>query len=336
MGFVSKTSQSNQSFSNTKRFGRGPNPNLKCTHCNKIGHTVDKCFELVGYPPNLRNRGVNQNSKSNSSTNSGNKSNSGNSSSLPFTPEQIAKLIGLANQTDNKTTDPSSSGVGGPCEVCHRAKQSRVPFPLSDHKSTSVGELIHLDLWGPYKYCQQPDLNHPDSVGVGVSSNDVQNDEISHSEGVTNSDGSGGITLARPSRTSNRTSTLPQKFNDYIIEGKVKYGIEKVGLISVSLQIPCILRRGSGGDGWLNQVRTTTKNGTKNHLILTEPGNLDRKMSVGRDLNHCERHGWVCWWGGIRHSEIDKEEQEMYRVIGKKKDQDQLGGAYCCSDAICE
>ncbi|KAD3068250.1 hypothetical protein E3N88_36130 [Mikania micrantha] len=112
MGFVSKTSQSNQSFSNTKRFGRGPNPNLKCTHCNKIGHTVDKCFELVGYPPNLRNRGVNQNFKSNSSTNSGNKSNSGNSSSLPFTPEQIAKLIGLANQTDNKTTDPSSSGVG--------------------------------------------------------------------------------------------------------------------------------------------------------------------------------------------------------------------------------
>ncbi|GJR50685.1 hypothetical protein Tco_1401206 [Tanacetum coccineum] len=35
-----------------------------------------------------------------------------------------------------------------PCDVCHRAKQTREPFPLSDHKSTVVG---HLDGWGPYK-----------------------------------------------------------------------------------------------------------------------------------------------------------------------------------------
>nr|GEY07973.1 ribonuclease H-like domain-containing protein [Tanacetum cinerariifolium] len=37
------------------------------------------------------------------------------------------------------------------CEVYHKAKQTREPFPLSDHKSCNVGELIHLDLWGPYK-----------------------------------------------------------------------------------------------------------------------------------------------------------------------------------------
>ncbi|GJZ27756.1 ribonuclease H-like domain-containing protein [Tanacetum coccineum] len=30
------------------------------------------------------------------------------------------------------------------------AKQTREPFPLSDHKSLSVGDLVHLDLWGPY------------------------------------------------------------------------------------------------------------------------------------------------------------------------------------------
>ncbi|MFS8020746.1 putative RNA-directed DNA polymerase [Helianthus anomalus] len=39
----------------------------------------------------------------------------------------------------------------GPCEVCHRSKQVGVPFPLSDHKSKELGDLIHLDLWGPYK-----------------------------------------------------------------------------------------------------------------------------------------------------------------------------------------
>jgi len=37
------------------------------------------------------------------------------------------------------------------CEVCHRAKQHRDPFPLSDHKTFQLGELVHLDVWGPYR-----------------------------------------------------------------------------------------------------------------------------------------------------------------------------------------
>ncbi|KAK1441129.1 hypothetical protein QVD17_06967 [Tagetes erecta] len=32
------------------------------------------------------------------------------------------------------------------CEVCHRAKQHRVPFPLSNHKSKGIGDLVHLDV----------------------------------------------------------------------------------------------------------------------------------------------------------------------------------------------
>lgn len=38
-----------------------------------------------------------------------------------------------------------------PCDVCHRAKQTREPFPLSDHKTESIGDLIHCDVWGPYR-----------------------------------------------------------------------------------------------------------------------------------------------------------------------------------------
>ncbi|GJY04655.1 putative RNA-directed DNA polymerase, partial [Tanacetum coccineum] len=37
------------------------------------------------------------------------------------------------------------------CEICQRAKQTRKPFPLSDHKTKLLGEIVHLDLWGPYK-----------------------------------------------------------------------------------------------------------------------------------------------------------------------------------------
>jgi hypothetical protein len=37
------------------------------------------------------------------------------------------------------------------CDVCQRAKQTRDSFPLSDNKASSSFELIHCDLWGPYK-----------------------------------------------------------------------------------------------------------------------------------------------------------------------------------------
>jgi hypothetical protein len=37
------------------------------------------------------------------------------------------------------------------CDVCQREKQSRDNFPLSNNKATSIFELIHCDLWGPYQ-----------------------------------------------------------------------------------------------------------------------------------------------------------------------------------------
>ncbi|GJW21165.1 ribonuclease H-like domain-containing protein [Tanacetum coccineum] len=38
-----------------------------------------------------------------------------------------------------------------PCDNYYKAKQTREPFPFSDHRTTTIGELIHLDLCGPYK-----------------------------------------------------------------------------------------------------------------------------------------------------------------------------------------
>lgn len=38
-----------------------------------------------------------------------------------------------------------------PCKVCHKAKQPRDPFPLSDHKTSNLGDLIHLDVWALIK-----------------------------------------------------------------------------------------------------------------------------------------------------------------------------------------
>ncbi|KAJ0470754.1 putative RNA-directed DNA polymerase [Helianthus annuus] len=338
VSFVSKPSQS---FDPRKKNNRGSNTGFKCTHCNMLGHTVDRCFEIIGYPPGFRKRTNNNNQSNRVNMANSNKTNSGNgisssvgtssggSSGLPFTTEQIAKLLSLVGEKNG--SEPQNQNVGGeffnvscfascsstvsyningwivdsgasqhmvktdrelinvidvsefnitvghpngtsvkvlkigdlkltneivlkdvfyvpgysvnllsvyrlskdnsvnvlfndtscflqdssskrilmsgnqdsglyfvgnsgnlshncfnsvvksatwhsrlghpsdqvlavlkqtlniqtsehgPCDICHRAKQVRVPFPLSEHKSKSVGDLIHLDVWGPYK-----------------------------------------------------------------------------------------------------------------------------------------------------------------------------------------
>ncbi|GJU59150.1 ribonuclease H-like domain-containing protein [Tanacetum coccineum] len=235
-------------------------PNLVCTHCNMNGHTADRCFELVGYPPNFKknsNNGFNRNTAS-SNVVSGNKD---HSTSNSFTDDQFKKLMALISDKSGTSSIPANVAVevsnlnmtvghpngtkavvthvgslrltdqivihdvlvvpgyedsvlrtqvgtgsesnglyflntgkryvnnninvcclskciwhnrlGHPsdhvldilktkldfqkdkndnvCDVCHKAKQTRDPFPLSEHKTKSLGEIVHLDVWGPYK-----------------------------------------------------------------------------------------------------------------------------------------------------------------------------------------
>ena len=37
------------------------------------------------------------------------------------------------------------------CSICSKARQQRLPFPHSQIHSTHIFELIHIDLWGPYR-----------------------------------------------------------------------------------------------------------------------------------------------------------------------------------------
>ncbi|GJZ71604.1 ribonuclease H-like domain-containing protein [Tanacetum coccineum] len=46
------------------------------------------------------------------------------------------------------------------CDTCNKAKQTREPFPLSNHKTTKIGELVHLDVWGPYKITSRDDFRY--------------------------------------------------------------------------------------------------------------------------------------------------------------------------------
>ncbi|XP_071708748.1 uncharacterized protein [Rutidosis leptorrhynchoides] len=197
--------------------------------------------------------------------------------------------------------------INNPCDVCHRAKQKREPFPLSDHKTTKLGELIHLDLLPtavlagkpPFEciFFFKPSLSHIRvfgclCYGTVLNSNDKfsnraekyvligyssvkngnklfnldqktnpksPNDEgrdTDNSDGTDNSHVNENNQSATPDesndipegtnknlqnslntqnvgetstvRRSERAVVLPKRFSDFVIESKIKYGVEKV------------------------------------------------------------------------------------------------------------
>ncbi|GJV43292.1 ribonuclease H-like domain-containing protein, partial [Tanacetum coccineum] len=58
--------------------------------------------------------------------------------------EPVLNVLKYSLQFDNKDQTVC-------CEICQRAKQTGETFLLSDHTSKFLGDLMHLDLWGPYK-----------------------------------------------------------------------------------------------------------------------------------------------------------------------------------------
>ncbi|GJY66692.1 hypothetical protein Tco_0468930 [Tanacetum coccineum] len=101
--FVSNVPNRNN-FQRIQNFNNGPKPNnvnnnrqnrgygLVCEHCGFKGHTIDKCFKLIGYPADFGKKKYGQNFKN---KNVSNNNVVGYSSSSGFTDEQMATLISL-------------------------------------------------------------------------------------------------------------------------------------------------------------------------------------------------------------------------------------------------
>ncbi|XP_076948411.1 uncharacterized protein LOC143620654 [Bidens hawaiensis] len=441
IGFASK---SNQAFEYKRNSVRTPNQGVKCTHCNKMGHSVEKCFEIVGHLPWMKPRNnvekkITNNLVASDNPGSSNSSSANSSSASGFTPDQITRLLGLLNDksggsdqscnmsgifcpysfnsivnkgvssgwvvdsgtnqhmvmtdcdlvnkidvsdlnirvkhpngtsaivtkigdikltdkvtlcdvfvvpdycvnlmlvhklakdskltvsfnenncyiqdslTKNVVTGKQLDGLyfcGGssmsdkgcynsgssvnlwharlghpsdivlnvlkeilklnkamndtPCEICHKAKQHREHFPSSNHLYKNLGELVHLDVWGPYRIQskeepeqsrndltpndedpstdsshgfeqpesgstttesranhQQPSGGEPETGRVQGENGNDQSYDIS--EGIHVSEN-----IPIVPRRSTRNISFPRTLNDYVVEGKVKYGLERV------------------------------------------------------------------------------------------------------------
>ncbi|GJW60089.1 ribonuclease H-like domain-containing protein [Tanacetum coccineum] len=95
--------------SNNNNINRGPNPNLVCKNYGMIGHTIERCYEIIGYPSGFKKvyNTIKQNcfNKQNFNANFDVKNNDRQAfasvSSTDFTSEQMQKLLSLIN--DNST-----------------------------------------------------------------------------------------------------------------------------------------------------------------------------------------------------------------------------------------
>ncbi|GJU85880.1 ribonuclease H-like domain-containing protein [Tanacetum coccineum] len=107
----------NKKINNNKRTenstnNRGPKPNLHCTNCGKIGHTVDICFDIIGYPPGYnKNPGPKPNGPRTFNANSVSSS-SEKGASLSFTNEHMMKLMNLINEAPSGSVQANMAGRG--------------------------------------------------------------------------------------------------------------------------------------------------------------------------------------------------------------------------------
>nr|GEX80271.1 ribonuclease H-like domain-containing protein [Tanacetum cinerariifolium] len=94
------------------------------------------------------------------------------------------------------------------CETCQRAKQTREPFPLRDHVSTELDAAASKNDRSANP--EDNDNNISEGNGPSILSQNGQNTSETHNL-----------------RRSSRTSVFPKNYNEFVVESKVKYGLEE-------------------------------------------------------------------------------------------------------------
>ncbi|GJT10165.1 ribonuclease H-like domain-containing protein [Tanacetum coccineum] len=90
---------------------RGPNPNLNCKNYGKIRHTIERCYELVGFPPAFKKFANTAKQTFNVNMDVKNdKQYSVSPSSSCFTSEQMKKLLSLNNDSSSGNVHANMAG----------------------------------------------------------------------------------------------------------------------------------------------------------------------------------------------------------------------------------
>ncbi|GKA09058.1 ribonuclease H-like domain-containing protein, partial [Tanacetum coccineum] len=159
--------QNNSGFNNQNN--KGQYNSLSCKNCGMKGHTIDRCFEIIGYPNGFKR---NQNGK-NSSNNKGYSSNNvdvqKNSSGMPFTSDQISKLMSLIG-------DKPGNGIHANMAVGHPNCTTAKIRNVGNLKLTS--NIVLFDVLVNPEYCVKDGKLHVGFDECDCIIHDLKRDNI--------------------------------------------------------------------------------------------------------------------------------------------------------------
>ncbi|KAF7153877.1 hypothetical protein RHSIM_Rhsim01G0079100 [Rhododendron simsii] len=106
-----------RNFKNTDKKKGGTRDRPTCEHCNWVGHTMDKCYSLHGYPPGHRLYKATSSATANQAVHSAIEKQHSGTNSFPFTQEQCRQILALipksphvANQAGSNVSISNLSG----------------------------------------------------------------------------------------------------------------------------------------------------------------------------------------------------------------------------------
>lgn len=117
-----------------------------CTHCNMLGHTMDKCYKLHGYPPGHKHKG-----KSNANANQVSSSqytvaenSSVASTQCPISKEQCEKLLAFLNTGSGSCETHHAATVAATAGMASTSSQPQSTFTNTNLSNTMSGILPNL------------------------------------------------------------------------------------------------------------------------------------------------------------------------------------------------
>nr|GEX19892.1 ribonuclease H-like domain-containing protein [Tanacetum cinerariifolium] len=282
-------------LTSTENYKMGSNYNLKCTNCNKNRHTVDKCFELVGYPAGYVKRNFNSKPVSSNNTfvdvHSNNDSISTTSNSpASISDEQLARLMNLLN--DNRVSNDNAN-------MAHKFFMNikgtffngSVKFNLNFKRffngntnfvigSISLGWIVdsganqHMTGNDDTEATSMDEKNSTHLEGTIPNETDFVNNFYENLK--FNSDVE--ELLVNTVRRSSRQTKLPTSLNNFVIKSKVKYRVEKVvnyanlnhenfcfaSGLNKSIELACY-EEAILDNNWINAMNAKIKALNKNH-----------------------------------------------------------------------
>ncbi|GKB32224.1 ribonuclease H-like domain-containing protein, partial [Tanacetum coccineum] len=161
--FVARQTDNNRNRSNNwsnngNNVNRGNYDSLLCKNYGLKGHTVDRCFELIGYPPGFKRNpnlkpinGFNNTKSNNVEFKRGNVGSNKSKTSVgtvSFTNDQVMKLMSLLNERSSSTTQANMAGANQ-----HITNNTKNMFNIVDvselkltvgHPNGTLAQITHV------------------------------------------------------------------------------------------------------------------------------------------------------------------------------------------------